>query len=164
MRNDKPGRYPIPARNSMGTATNFYSWVWVRVRITTRNIFASGQVIALPNLNLPRCHLYQWYATGTCAFTMLTVPMTLVLSSGTCAFTTLAVPTTLVPSSGTCAFTSNHITCSCPACGSCGSCSSRSCVEAEAIGRRRGTPAVSWGCGSWVNLSASVGLNKLIQD
>jgi hypothetical protein len=59
MWNDKPDGYPIPARNPMGTGTNFYPWVWVRVQIYTRNLFANGQVpyptrtrpVAIPNVN-----------------------------------------------------------------------------------------------------------------
>jgi hypothetical protein len=58
MWNDKPDGYPIPARNLMGTDTgmNFYPWVWVQ--ISTRNLFAGGRVIALPDLNPTRCHPY----------------------------------------------------------------------------------------------------------
>jgi hypothetical protein len=54
MRNDKSDEYPIPARNpmGMGTDTNFYPRIWVRVRISTRNIFTDGRVIALPDPNL----------------------------------------------------------------------------------------------------------------
>jgi hypothetical protein len=47
--NDKPDWYPIPARNPMGTGINFYPQVLVRVQIFTRNLFAGGWVIALPD-------------------------------------------------------------------------------------------------------------------
>jgi hypothetical protein len=47
MWNDKPDGYPIPARNPMGTGMNFYTRV--RVQISTRNLFAGGRVIALPD-------------------------------------------------------------------------------------------------------------------
>jgi hypothetical protein len=40
----------------MGTGMNFYPWVWVRVRISTRSLFAGGQVIALPDPNQTCCH------------------------------------------------------------------------------------------------------------
>jgi hypothetical protein len=58
MWNDKPDGYPIPAQNPTGTGMNFYPWVWVRVQISTRSLFASGRVIALPDPNLTRCHPY----------------------------------------------------------------------------------------------------------
>jgi hypothetical protein len=53
MWNDKPDGYPIPARNLTGTGMNFYPWVWVRVRISTRSLFAGGWVIALPDQTRP---------------------------------------------------------------------------------------------------------------
>jgi hypothetical protein len=58
MWNDKPDRYPIPTQNLMGmdTGMNFYPWVWVWVRISTRSLFAGGRVIALPDPNQTRCH------------------------------------------------------------------------------------------------------------
>jgi hypothetical protein len=58
MWNDKPDGYPIPARNptGMGTGMNFYPRVRVWVQISTRSLFAGGRVIALPDLNLTRCH------------------------------------------------------------------------------------------------------------
>jgi hypothetical protein len=40
----------------MGTGTNFYPWVWVRVRISTRILFTGGRVIALLDLNPTHCH------------------------------------------------------------------------------------------------------------
>jgi hypothetical protein len=51
MWNDKPDGYPIPARNptGMGTSMNFYPWVRIQVQISTRNLFADGRVIALPD-------------------------------------------------------------------------------------------------------------------
>jgi hypothetical protein len=58
MWNDKPDRYPIPARNPTGTGMNFYPWVWVRVQISTLSLFAGGWVITLPNPNPTRCHPY----------------------------------------------------------------------------------------------------------
>jgi hypothetical protein len=59
MWNDKPDGYPIPARNPMDTDMNFYPWVRVRVQISTRSLFADGQVIALPDPlpSLDRLHL-----------------------------------------------------------------------------------------------------------
>jgi hypothetical protein len=56
MWNDKPDGYPIPARNLMSMGMNFYPWV--RVQISTRSLFASGRVIALPDPNPTRCHPY----------------------------------------------------------------------------------------------------------
>jgi hypothetical protein len=47
MWNDNPDGYPIPAWNPMGTGTNFYPRV--RVRISTHSLFADGRVIALPD-------------------------------------------------------------------------------------------------------------------
>jgi hypothetical protein len=38
----------------MGTDMNFYPWIQVRIQISTRSIFADGQVITLPDLN-PTC-------------------------------------------------------------------------------------------------------------
>jgi hypothetical protein len=49
MWNDKPDGYPIPARNPMGTGTGTNFYPRVRVQISTRNIFADGWVIALPD-------------------------------------------------------------------------------------------------------------------
>jgi hypothetical protein len=51
MWNDKPDGYPVPARNpmGMGTGTNFYPHVWVRVRISTYGLFTGGWVITLPD-------------------------------------------------------------------------------------------------------------------
>jgi hypothetical protein len=56
MWNDKPDGYPIPTRNPIGTGTgtDFYQWVWVQ--ISTRNHFADGWVISLPDPNPTRCH------------------------------------------------------------------------------------------------------------
>jgi hypothetical protein len=42
----------LPA--GIGTGTDFYSRVWVR--ISTRNPFADGQIITLPDPNLTRWH------------------------------------------------------------------------------------------------------------
>jgi hypothetical protein len=47
--NDKPDWYPIPTRNPTGTGINFYPQVLVRVQISTRNLFAGGRVIGLPD-------------------------------------------------------------------------------------------------------------------
>jgi hypothetical protein len=58
MWNDKLDGYPIPVRNSTDTGMNFYPRVWVRVQISTRNLFAGGQVIVLPDPNPTRCHPY----------------------------------------------------------------------------------------------------------
>jgi hypothetical protein len=58
MWNDKPDGYPIPARNPMGTDMGMNFYPWVRVQISTRILFASGRVIALPDPNLTRCHPY----------------------------------------------------------------------------------------------------------
>jgi hypothetical protein len=60
MWNDKPDGYPIPARNpmGMGTGMNFYPRIRVWVQISTRSLFAGGRVIALPNSNPTRYHLY----------------------------------------------------------------------------------------------------------
>jgi hypothetical protein len=49
MWNDKPDGYPIPTRNLMGTGMNFYPWV--RVQISTHNLFTDGRVIALSDSN-----------------------------------------------------------------------------------------------------------------
>jgi hypothetical protein len=56
MWNDKPDGYPIPTQNPIGTdtGTDFYQWVWVQ--ISTRNHFADGWVISLPDPNPTRCH------------------------------------------------------------------------------------------------------------
>jgi hypothetical protein len=56
MWNDKPDGYLISAGNPMGMGTDFYPWVWVCVRISTRNPFVDGRVIALSDSNLTRCH------------------------------------------------------------------------------------------------------------
>jgi hypothetical protein len=58
MWNDKSDGYSIPVWNPMGTDTNFYPWVWVRVQISTHSLFAGGRVIALSNPNPTRCHPY----------------------------------------------------------------------------------------------------------
>jgi hypothetical protein len=56
MLNDKLDGYPIPTQNLMGTGMNFYPWIWVQ--ISTRNLFADGRVITLPDLNSTHCHSY----------------------------------------------------------------------------------------------------------
>jgi hypothetical protein len=70
MWNDKPDGYPIPARNPTGTGMNFY--LWVRVQISTRSLFAGGRVITLldplPSLTevwpaRAREHLPEWRNT-----------------------------------------------------------------------------------------------------
>jgi hypothetical protein len=58
MWNDKPDWYLIPVRNPTGTCMNFYPCVWVRVWISTRNLFADGWLIALPDPNPTRYHPY----------------------------------------------------------------------------------------------------------
>jgi hypothetical protein len=56
MWNDKPDGYPIPAQNPMGMGTGMNFYPWVRVRISTRSLFAGGRIIALPDPNPTRCH------------------------------------------------------------------------------------------------------------
>jgi hypothetical protein len=55
MWNDKPDGYLIPAQNPTGTGMNFYPQVWVRVWISTHNLFTDGRLIALPDPNPTRC-------------------------------------------------------------------------------------------------------------
>jgi hypothetical protein len=56
MLNDKPDGYPIPARNPTGTSTGMNFYPRVRVQISTHNLFADRQVIALPNPTPTCCH------------------------------------------------------------------------------------------------------------
>jgi hypothetical protein len=81
MWNDKSDGYLIPARSLTGTGMNFY--LWVRVQISTRSLFADGRVITLsdPLPSLSMSERMTWNQRGKWKYTILkNFPYTCILS------------------------------------------------------------------------------------